>query len=155
MPDLSSFAQKAFLACNLGLGLVFFLIDEPLHCKRGLNRWEKISHPVDALCSAITFAIGYFACIYKTSLLFWSFCLTALITIIMSFKDEFVHKEHCSAQENLVHAAMFSLNAAALCFGSVVVLVEGSAWVFLVSGAFALLAMLWQISFWFFWRKTA
>jgi hypothetical protein len=38
------------------------------------------------------------------------YCLLATISCILVTKDEFVHKEHCPASENWLHALLFTLH---------------------------------------------
>jgi hypothetical protein len=154
MPEIMSFSQASFLFCNALLAGLFYFVDEPMHFKRGLSNWEKASHLTDAFCNLLTFGVGYLACLHRTSFWFWAYCASAALTILVSFKDESVHKEQCSAAESMVHAAMFSLVGASSGLGAIMILAKVSPWPFALGWAFALFTILWQIGFWFFWRKN-
>lgn len=78
------------------------------HHKRGLPKWERIGHPIDTfsvlICLVFTLFIPYSAAALKTYIglsIFSSLCVT---------KDEFVHKHHCPASENWLHAVLFTLH---------------------------------------------
>lgn len=152
---LQSFAQWAFLGANAFLAFIFFAIDEPLHMRRGLPTWEKISHPIDALCVGITFALGYVASLQQSKTFFWAYCVSALLTIVISFKDELIHQELCDAKEQVVHAFMFALNGIIFTLGAFLILLNGHSWPFLLGFAMAILTALWQLFFWFVLFKPA
>lgn len=78
------------------------------HIRRGLPKWERVGHPLDTL--TVLACMGF--------VLFVPFSTTALpIYIVLSVfssifvtKDEFVHKDHCPASENWLHAVLFTLH---------------------------------------------
>ena len=81
-------------------------IDEGyFHLKRGLPRWERIGHPID------TFSV--FACMLFVLLVPFSaysfkyYIALAIGSCLLVTKDEFVHKHHCPASENWLHALLF------------------------------------------------
>ncbi len=75
------------------------------HLKRGLPRWERIGHPLDTfsvvLCLAFTIVFPY-----SKSLILPFVALSAFSCLLVT-KDEFVHKEHCNAKEQWLHALLF------------------------------------------------
>ncbi|HXF28507.1 MAG TPA: hypothetical protein VN457_01535 [Chlamydiales bacterium] len=84
-------------------------IDEAyFHIKRGLPLWERIGHPIDTL--------SFLICLFFTLWMpFTDFNLKVYIALaigscIMVTKDEFVHKHHCPAAENWLHALLFILH---------------------------------------------
>ncbi len=88
------------------LQALLIIFDEGFyHIRRGLPRWERIGHPVD------TFSFVACLCLvqsipYSTQGLIWFVILTILSCLLIT-KDEFIHKHHCPASEQWVHAVMF------------------------------------------------
>ncbi len=88
------------------LQLVVILLDEAFfHVKRDLPKWERIGHPLDTLTVIACFAFVWFVP-YKSSLIGWYIALALFSTLFVT-KDEFVHKEHCPAAEQWLHALLF------------------------------------------------
>lgn len=75
------------------------------HIKRGLPLWERIGHPVDTLsvigCLLFILLVPYSAIAVK-----WYIGL-AILSCLMITKDEWVHKHHCPASEQWLHALLF------------------------------------------------
>lgn len=78
------------------------------HVRRGLPKWERIGHPIDTCSVLACMAFVLFVPFSKTALVFY-ICLAAFSSILVT-KDEFVHKEHCPAAENWLHAVLFTLH---------------------------------------------
>jgi hypothetical protein len=81
-------------------------LDEAVfHLKRGLPRWERIGHPVDTLsviaCLAFALYVPYAAEYIKF------YVGLGILSCLMITKDEFVHKHHCPAAEQWLHALLF------------------------------------------------
>jgi len=75
------------------------------HLKRGLPRWERIGHPLDTLSVA---ACLFFAPFVPYSLEYIKFYVAlGIVSCLMITKDEFVHKHHCPAAEQWLHALLF------------------------------------------------
>jgi hypothetical protein len=143
-------ARYGFLVITGLMGMIFLLFDEPLHRKRGLLRWERISHLVDAVALTLTYFVGFAAASFPSVFsLLVLYGLVAILTVGLSYKDEFIHKEACSAWENLVHALMFTLLGGSLSFATFVIASEGDAWPLLVAGVAGLLAVVGQLLCWF------
>ena len=78
------------------------------HIRRGLPTWEKIGHPIDT-CSVLI-CMGFVLFVpFSTSMLILYIALAAFSSILVT-KDEFVHKDHCPASENWLHALLFTLH---------------------------------------------
>ncbi len=97
-----------YLLIFLPFGLQTILIgaDEYFfHIKRGLPKWERIGHPLDTLtvlsCFLFILLIPYTE--EKISL----YACLALFSCIFVTKDEFIHKHHCPASEQWLHALLF------------------------------------------------
>src|SRR5438105_13033611 len=98
------------------LGLIPFILqaiamifDEGyFHIRRGLPRWERIGHPVDTL--SVIACMGFVLFVpFSTSTLVGYIALAAFSSILVT-KDEFVHKHHCPATEQWLHALFFTLH---------------------------------------------
>jgi hypothetical protein len=94
------------------------------HYKRGLPLWERIGHPIDTfsvlLCMAFVIFIPFsfkMLCLYIA---------LAAISCLLVTKDEFVHKDHCPAAENWLHALLFTLHPITLtCAGFIWPITQG------------------------------
>ncbi|MCP5469851.1 MAG: hypothetical protein H7A36_05025 [Chlamydiales bacterium] len=85
---------------------VVILVDEfYFHWKRGLPKWERIGHPLDTLTIVATLAYTLIFPYSHTTLI--PFIAIAALSAIFVTKDEFVHKEHCQASEQWLHAVLF------------------------------------------------
>jgi hypothetical protein len=75
------------------------------HIKRGLPRWERIGHPLDTfsvvLCLAFVIVFSY------SKALMLPFIGLGALSCLLVTKDEFVHKQHCDAKEQWLHALLF------------------------------------------------
>lgn len=88
------------------LGMVF---DEGyFHIRRGLPLWERIGHPIDTASVLACMGFILFVPFSKTALIIY-IALASFSSILVT-KDEFVHKEHCPAAENWLHAVLFTLH---------------------------------------------
>lgn len=153
-----------FLIQALGM----FFDEGYFHIRRGLPKWERIGHPIDTLSVLICLSFVLFVPYSKTALTFY--ILLAILSCLLVTKDEFVHKEHCPAAENWLHALLFTLHPITLtCAGfiwPVVQEVEVTPWIarwlnqkdllllFLqIQWATSSLFFLYQIIFWnFIWK---
>lgn len=88
------------------LGMVF---DEGyFHIRRGLPKWERIGHPIDT-CSVLA-CMGFILFVPFSTTTLIIYIVMATFSSILVTKDEFVHKEHCPAMENWLHALLFTLH---------------------------------------------
>ena len=94
------------------------------HVRRGLPKWERIGHPIDtfSVFSAwVTSSLSPFQPKRSSST-----SLLAAFSSILVTKDEFVHKDHCPASENWLHAILFTLHPITLtCAGFIWPVVQG------------------------------
>ena len=93
-------------AILIGIDEVYF------HLQRGLPTWEKIGHPLDTLSLLLCFCIILWMPFDPFSLKIYIGC--AIFSCLMVTKDEFVHKHHCPASENWLHACLFILHPVTL-----------------------------------------
>lgn len=108
-----------------GLQILAMIFDEGyFHIRRGLPKWERIGHPIDTLSVLSCMGFILFAPFSSTTLIVY-ICLASLSSILVT-KDEFVHKEHCPASENWLHAILFTLHPITLtCAGFIWPVVQG------------------------------
>lgn len=78
------------------------------HIRRGLPRFERIGHPIDTMSVILCMGFVLFVPFSPTALV--CYILLASFSSILVTKDEFVHKHHCSASENWLHAVLFTLH---------------------------------------------
>jgi putative flippase GtrA len=85
---------------------ILIVFDEwVFHLKRGLPKWERIGHPLDTLTVLAT--LCYALLIPCTIATLWGYVALAIFSCLFITKDEFVHKQHCPASEQWVHALLF------------------------------------------------
>ncbi len=126
MPSLQNFALGLFLITNIILGICTS-IDLPIHYLRGLGLWEKVSHPIDAFCITLSMFLGFKAITLHSTSLFWAYCIVAVITVVLTYKDEFIHQQECPPFEQVVHAVMFTCIGVSLSIGAVLILLKTGA----------------------------
>lgn len=123
------------------------------HHKRGLPRWERIGHPLDTLSVVVCFA---FVLLFPyTKLLLWLFVALGVLSCLLVTKDEFVHKEHCNAQEQWLHALLF-LNHPLVLISIGWMWMQGAAYrpFMLIQLASAALFCFYQVVYWnFVWEE--
>lgn len=86
--------------------MIVIVLDEALfHRKRDLPRWERIGHPLDTL--TVIACLGFAWLVpFEHSMIGWYIAL-ALFSSLFVTKDEFIHKDHCPAAEQWLHAILF------------------------------------------------
>lgn len=122
------------------------------HLRRGLPKWERVGHPLDTLSVIICLLFVLFIP-YSTFALKW-FAGLGLISCLLVTKDEFVHKHHCPAAEQWLHALLFLNHPILLaCMG--LMWRKGSFSTFLVAQtALATLFFFYQVIYWnFVWKS--
>lgn len=79
------------------------------HEKRGLRRWESIGHPLDTL--TVLSCYGY---LLWGSVSVTAYVLLCTISSLFITKDEFIHRQQCTALEHWLHSLLFILHP--VCF---------------------------------------
>ncbi len=104
------------------LGMLF---DEGyFHIRRGLPVWERIGHPIDTF--SVLVCMGFVLLVPFSKGALWLYIALASFSSILVTKDEFVHKDHCPATENWLHAVLFTLHPITLtCAGFMWPVVQG------------------------------
>lgn len=75
------------------------------HVRRGLPQWERIGHPIDTATVLLCLIFILFVPYSPTALKIY--VGLSLFSCLMVTKDEWIHKDHCSATENWLHALLF------------------------------------------------
>ncbi len=78
------------------------------HRRRGLPRWERIGHPIDTF--SVLLCLGYVLFVPYSKEAILPYVILAIASSLIVTKDEFVHKEHCPASEQWLHATLFLLH---------------------------------------------
>jgi hypothetical protein len=92
--------------------LAIFFDEAVFHVKRGLPKWEQLGHPLDTLTVLLCMAFVIWVPFSKAALVVY--ISLAIFSSLFVTKDEFVHKEHCPASEQWLHAVLFTLHPIAL-----------------------------------------
>ena len=122
------------------------------HLKRGLPRWERIGHPIDTLSVLLCLFFVLFVP-FSIFALKWYVGLS-LFSCLMVTKDEFVHKHHCPAAENWLHALLFINHPVLLTCAGLIWCFHESLRTFLwTQTLFAFLFFFYQIIYWNFLCK--
>jgi hypothetical protein len=132
--------------------IVIFLDEYIFHLKRGLPKWERIGHPLDTLSFIACLMFALFVP-YEASLIKY-FVGLGIFSCLLVTKDEFVHKHHCPASEQWLHAILFINH-------SILIAALGLLWAqffpaeiarpfMLVQTIFATLFFLYQVIYWNF-----
>lgn len=91
------------------LQALVILFDEGyFHIRRGLPKWERIGHPIDTL--SVLICMGFVLLIPFSTKTLALYSVLAAMSCVLVTKDEFVHKEHCPASEQWLHALLFTLH---------------------------------------------
>jgi len=152
------------------LQAIVLLFDEGyFHIRRGLPKWERIGHPIDTFSVLVCMGFVLFVPFSSQNLIIYG--LLAVGSTILVTKDEFVHKEHCPAAEQWLHALLFTLHPITLISAGfiwpVVQGVEVTPWIaawldrpgflhLFLKGQFAIMSLfiIYQIVFWnFIWEE--
>lgn len=78
------------------------------HWRRKLPRWERLGHPLDTLTVLICWF--YLLQVRPSATSAGIYALLAIFSCLFVTKDEWVHKQHCDAGENWLHAVLFILH---------------------------------------------
>lgn len=96
----------SLILCSFLVQTVAISADELyFHLKRGLPRWERIGHPLDTFSVVLCFLFVLIVPYSAVALKWYIGC--ALLSCALITKDEWVHKHHCPATEQWLHALLF------------------------------------------------
>lgn len=93
-------------------------VDEVLHLRRKLPRWERIGHPLDTLTVVTPYIFVLMTSYTETMAKFYiGLCLFSCLFVT---KDEFIHAKSCSPFEQWLHSLLFILHPMTfLCAGMI------------------------------------
>lgn len=86
---------------------LLMLVDEYIHRKRGLPKWERVGHPLDTLTVLIAIGVAMTQPFESSQVLYWSL---AIFSCFFITKDEWIHHRECSAREMWLHAVLFLMH---------------------------------------------
>jgi hypothetical protein len=111
------------------LQAVAMLVDEGVfHRRRGLRRWERIGHPIDALIVGACY--GWLLLRPPSEQALTVYVILAAASCILITRDEFTHAKVCEPLEHWLHAVLFVLHPIAfLAFGIIWWQGRGTGWI--------------------------
>jgi hypothetical protein len=108
----------------LAQAIVMFFDEFYFHVRRGLPKWERVGHPLDTM--TVILCMAYVVWIPFSTNALVIYALLAGFSSLFVTKDEFVHKEHCPASEQWLHALLFTLHPITLaCAGFIWPVAQG------------------------------
>ena len=126
-------------------------IDEHLHRRRGLPRWERLGHPLDTLTVLAGLALTWLP---PTPVALKIFVGWAVFSCLFVTKDEAVHVALCSPREQWLHALLFMLHPLVFAaFGWSWYEARGAEYrlaYFVLTAVF----LVYQTVYWNFWRAA-
>ncbi len=145
------------------MGLIYFpfalqalamLFDEfYFHYRRELKLWERLGHPLDTLTVLVCYAFLLTNDYNQTNLNIF-IALSAFSSIFIT-KDEWVHKEAASAEENWLHAILFVLHPLSFLSAAMIWKDQINPVFLQIQTAITFLFMLYQILYWSIpWKKV-
>ena len=84
------------------------VLDEVIHLKRGLGRWERWGHPIDSLSVLICFIFPQITPNSETNEAIY--LSLSIFSCLLITKDEWVHHKECLAFEQWLHSLLFILH---------------------------------------------
>ncbi len=134
--------------------LVMFADEGWCHRRRGLDRWERIGHPIDTLSVAACYAWLAFVRPSAPHALPLYLALAAFSCLLVT-KDEPVHAKVCDGLESWLHALLFVLHPVVLIAFGVAWWSGDHAWMFRGQLALTLAFAAYQIVYWSIpWKRT-
>ncbi|MEK2643984.1 hypothetical protein [Bdellovibrio sp. BCCA] len=100
--------MSMFLIVSALQGAAILLDEFLFHRKRGLPKWEMISHPIDTL--TVIACLLFLAFVERTPTTEKIYYVMAGISCILVTKDEWVHRKFCQAEEMWLHAVLFMMH---------------------------------------------
>lgn len=95
-----------FLLIPFAVQALCMAVDEfYFHWRRKLPRWERLGHPLDTL--TVVIGLGWLLCVPPSGAALAVYAGLALFSSLFVTKDEFVHREVCSAGEQWLHSMLF------------------------------------------------
>jgi hypothetical protein len=92
-------------------GMLLMYDDIVLHQRRGLPRWERIGHPIDAFFFSLPIGIAAWKGSETSPAVYGGLSLLSCMIIL---KDEWIHVGRIKALEATIHAALFVIHPVTL-----------------------------------------
>lgn len=127
-------------------GFAMFVDELYFHRKRGLLLWERIGHPLDSLTVLICYL--FIALQPPSTLNIYVYIGLCAFSCLFVTKDEFIHTEECSAQENWLHSILFILHPLTFLSAGIVWKENLSAQFLVFQPVLIFIFMLYQIFYW-------
>lgn len=143
--------KTLMLSAFLVQGIILFIDEFFFHRKRGLPLWEMVGHPLDSLSVVGCYAFLYFFDYSPATLIIY--LLFAVFSCVLITKDEFIHTEQATAQENWLHSLLFILHPVPLMAAGLLWMSSAEKPLFALMGIFVFSFMLYQIGYWGFYAK--
>ncbi len=83
-------------------------VDETLHRRRGLKKWERWGHPLDTLTVLIVILFAMSREFTTTNL--WIYAGLGIFSTLFVTKDEWIHQQDCGPVEHWLHSLLFILH---------------------------------------------
>jgi hypothetical protein len=91
-----------------GSHALLMTVDEALHRRRGLKRWERWGHPLDTLTVLAPISFALLSEFTPTNL--WIYGGLSAFSCLFVTKDEWVHQQDCGPGEHWLHSVLFILH---------------------------------------------
>ncbi len=132
--------------------IVIFIDEFYFHIKRGLPLWERIGHPIDTLSVSACLLFALYFPFSQGKLIIY--IILATLSCILVTKDEFVHKEHCPAKEQWLHALLF-INHPLVMISTAFLWAGGHTLFLTIQFCVSIFFALYQVIYWnFIWKKS-
>ena len=132
-------------------GLIMGVDEFYCHRRRRLRRWERVGHPLDTLTFLLS--LSWLRMTTPGPLNVMVFMLLAGFSCLFITKDEWQHKELCTAFENWLHALLFLIHPLVLLWAAWLWWTNASMIAVNLAVALAIGFLLYQTIYWRAWRR--
>ncbi len=127
-------------------GLAMFADEFYFHRQRGLPLWERVGHPLDSLTVLVCYL--FIALQAPTALNMNIYIGLCAFSCVFITKDEFIHTEKCSAEENWLHSILFILHPLTFLSAGLIWKENLNAGFLVFQPALIFIFMMYQIIYW-------
>ncbi len=140
--------QALIVSLWVSQGILMLFDEFKFHHARGLNRWERVGHPIDSLFFLLPFVYTQF---FENTFVFIGICVFSSLLVT---KDELVHAKECGGGEQWLHAVLFLFHPVAL-YGLWLAWENGFNTIIQIQIAIIFVFMLYQILYWNFIKESS
>lgn len=140
--------MKPFLLISIFQGVAIAFDEFIFHHKRGLPKWERLSHPFDTSMVIVCLLFLYF--FDRTPTTQFIYFVLAGISCIGVTKDEWVHHKYCKGTEMWLHGVLFAMHP--LVLFTAMQAWETSKPLILMVACCVIGFLIYEISYWHFLR---